>query len=356
MKLDQSMIALHERSSRRKGEAAAKRAAVMLFCIVSMLRTGVTQILPFAGAAAWWVSWASFLPGVITFALLQRMLRCRAAGSLADLARQSAGTAGAYVVSILTGILCLLEGAASFTALVTFFTEGIGTSGTQMTMAILTAGVMMTSLHREGLPRAVWLLRWPMIIAVGLALIASFGAFKADLLYPFMGESRPASVRVLLSNCSAGWPLILLADHGGNRKTGRGAGAVPVFAVSAVLFVICLAIPHERLIGQSNLADALTLPSRYASAGIRTLLQCLTMLLLFLGSALSIHFAASAFTAPMKHKPRFLPAILLVFLVATQGLDIAALWQSLSFTLRHAAIPVAAVLLLCLWGRNRRKA
>lgn len=347
--------AMDERSRRIRGERMALRSAGRLFCIVSVLRTLLTQLLPSAGAAVWWSGAVSLLPGAALYVIACVLLRKTRQGSVTELARYALGCPGAWAASAILGALCFLEAAASLTALVTFFTEGLGTRGTQLTMAILTSCVILLTLHREGLPRAIWLMRYVIGGACILSAAMLAGSVRWDHLFPLYGEGPKVTAAGVLRVLSAGWPLVLLAS--GDRGTKRCAYevSVPILTVAAAMIVICLMIPHELLLEQTTLADALMLPSRFAAPGVRTLLQCLTMLLLFLGTALSIHFSSAALCAPMKCQIAWLPAALLVLATAAQALDIAALWRVLTALLRYAIIPVGLLLAVCMLQAVRRK-
>ncbi|MGN0746297.1 MAG: hypothetical protein ACI4ML_06470, partial [Aristaeellaceae bacterium] len=156
---------------RHLGDRRARMHQVQLWCVVSLLRTALTGVIPLCGSAGWWLAPVCLAPGLMMYGLSCLAIRKTGASTLTEAARKALGRGGAVMLSMLLALLLMLDGAASMTALVTGFTEGIGTEGTQITMALLTLLALLFCLHRDGLPWGIHLMRWPM-----LALAAGAGA------------------------------------------------------------------------------------------------------------------------------------------------------------------------------------
>lgn len=149
-------------ASRIAGENCARLTMLRLVCAVSIWRTAMTQVLPLCGAAAWWVTLLCLLPGFAVAVLLRLAMHLTCASTLTEAVRACLGKRGAWAVSLVLAALLLVEGLSGLTALITLFTEGVGTRGTAFTLALLTGGALLLALHRDGLPRAAHFLRWPM--------------------------------------------------------------------------------------------------------------------------------------------------------------------------------------------------
>ena len=130
-----------------------------------MTRIGLTQLQPLGGSAAWWLSAACMLPGLCVYGALRLLLRRTHTRTLTDCARKLLGNFGGILIMLALTLPLLLDGIASLTALITFFTEGIGARGSQFTLTLLTASVMLIALNRDGLPRGVYLLRHVLLVA-----------------------------------------------------------------------------------------------------------------------------------------------------------------------------------------------
>ena len=194
---------------RLMGDRRARMHQVQLWCAVSLLRTAITVVLPLCGSAGWWLAPVCLLPGLVMYGLACLALRRTGAATLTEAARCLLGRVGAILLSMLLALLFLMDGAASMTALVTGFTEGIGTEGTQITMALLTLLVMLFCLHRDGLAWGIHLMRWPM-----LALAAGAGAVmltmaRADGLHPVLGLGGGALTAAIRAGIAMGWPPVL---------------------------------------------------------------------------------------------------------------------------------------------------
>ena len=241
------------------------------------------------------------------------------------------------------GAFLLLEAAASLTALVTLFTEGVGSRGTQLTMALLTSGVLLCCLHREGLPRGVYLLRWMMLAAAVVVAAAVFRQFRLDHLAPMLGAGRGPVQETLLSGGSLGWTLVLPAFL--DRTRGKGGPALlPIFLwVGAVMLFMTMTIPHEVLAGYSGLAEGLMMPVRFATNAAGILALCLMMLALFLAIGCAVRMATDHLCAPLGRTPQWAPVVILALLTAMQAADIRWLWRVISAALTWLIWPWLAL-------------
>ena len=110
----------------------------------------------------------------------------------------------------------LLDGIASLTALITFFTEGIGARGSQFTLTLLTASVMLIALNRDGLPRGIYLLRHVLLVAAAIIAINALLDAHPDGIVPLLGEGVPPLLRGnlrrgdVISRCSVSQFVIML--------------------------------------------------------------------------------------------------------------------------------------------------
>lgn len=327
----------------------ARNAFVELLCIASVLRTALTEILPLTGCGGWWVTALLLLPGCAVYALFRLCMSLTRTDTLTDCLRCCLGPLGGWLLSGVLTALLLLDGAASMTALITLFTEGIGTRGTQVTLALLTSAVLLFSLHREGLPRAVYLLRPVMLVSAALAAVILAQEARIDALFPWKGEGDSSLVAALQTGVSLGWPvtLLLTVPSAENPRRVRPAVKVLLATVLPLLFVT-LILPHEILTEARDLAGSLLLPMLYAPSALRTLCLCLLMLILFLAAGGAAQFATEHLCAPMGQPPRFLPYAVLLLLTATQALDVGRLWAALTAIMPWMLVPLALLAVLCL--------
>lgn len=335
--------------TRLQGEAHARRAMAQLVCAASILRTGLTAVTPLAGGAAWWTTLLCLLPGVTVYAVLALLMARRRAACLQSLIGACLGRRLQAAIAVIGGGLLMLDAVATLTALITLFTRGIGTSGTQLTLALLTGGALLMSLHREGLPRAVYLLRRVLVIASLLAGALCLTGLKADALFPLTGGGVPSLRSALAAGWSMGWPLLLLltVPEDGPRARLSALSRVLLIALAGML-LLCLSAPHEVLLRCRTLADCMLLPAYFASPAVRMLTRCLLMLAFFLAIAGAVQLAAEGITAPLGAKGRRLaPKLLLLAAIATQALNAGALWQGMAAVQPWLLLPGAAVAVGC---------
>jgi len=329
---------------RLTGERQAQRALVQLIAAASILRTALTRLLSLAGCSAWWLTLICLLPGFALTALLSLGMRLTGAATLTELARYCLGKNGGWLVSMVVGLLLLLDGTSALTALITLFTEGLGTSGTQLTMAILTGSALLFALHREGLPRVVLLLRWVMLAAALLTAALGLPAMRVDHLYPLLGDGETALMAAFRAGLSLSWPLALLLTVPAEAKRPAVAQICPVvLAVVAVLLFVGLTHPQEQLVHHQGLAECLMLTAPQGSPAIRLMAHCLLMLVLFLAVAGAVQLSAESLSAPWSMPQRWLPFVLLAGLTATQAIDPGWLWHTLALAEPWLLLPFAVI-------------
>ncbi len=347
---------MSELRARMAGEAAAQSSFLRLLCAVSVWRTMMTRILPLCGASAWWVGIICLLPGFAAAALLRYVMHLTHTPTLTEAVRACLGKGGAIAASLMLTALLLTEGVTSITALITLFTQGLGTRGTQFTLAILTGAALLFCLHREGLPRAVHFLRWPMIAAA--AAVAAFLLMdaKPDHLFPLWGEGTLSVCAAIRAGSSLAWPVTLLLTQEPIRKGRLRGGILPFGLALAAVLLLALAIPHELLTRQEELAALLLLPSRYLPNALRVAAMSLIMLAFFLAIGASAQLATTHLCAPWASVPGWLPHGLLAAMFLTQAGDPSQLWQVLGKISPWMIVPLGLLALISLpFALLRRK-
>lgn len=340
------------RQMRLRGDRRARACQIQLWCTVSILRTVVTEIIPLCGSAGWWVAVACLLPGVAVFLLLRWMMHRTGAGTLNEGVRRSAGKAGVWSLSVLLALLLLIDGAASMTALVTIFTEGIGTEGTQVTMAALTLAAVAGCLHRDGLPWGIWLMRRGILLIALAAAGVMLSMIRPDGVHPLLGQGAATVLAACRAGASMGWCLILLLTV---EDAGHGYAArltLPVVATGCAGLLLCLTYPCETLLQQGTLAEKLLQGALHLPPALRTVVHTLIMLTLLLSIATAVQLATEQLLTPSGREVVWLPYGLATLLAATQCLNIRALWQVLNALLRYGPLLLAAGALLLLFRRK----
>ena len=133
------------RAQRQAAQERAWRSLWRAAACASILRTAVTRLLPLCGAAAWWMAAACLVPGLLCYGLCCLAMRWTRTSTLPECARALLGRAGEAALCLMCSLAAAADGAASMTALVTLFTQGIGARGTQLTMAVLTGLLLLLS-------------------------------------------------------------------------------------------------------------------------------------------------------------------------------------------------------------------
>ena len=320
---------------RRAGQRQTQNALIGLLSAVSMTRIGLTQLLPLCGSAAWWLSAACMLPGLCVYGAFRLLLRRTHTRTLP----------------------LLLDGIASLTALITFFTEGIGARGSQFTLTLLTAAVMLIALNRDGLPRGVYLLRHVLLVAAAIIAINALLDAHPDGIVPLLGEGVPPLLSGIRSAWGMSWMLLLLLEFPAEEGTRR----TPVMFVAllpcpVILLLLSLAIPPELTVPGRSLASRLALPTLFLQPAVRTLAQCLLMMTLFLSIAGSAQLAARFLTSSCQKPKKWVPYALIGLLTLTQLFDISRLWRVLTaFTAWSLAPGVLLLLVLTIARLCRRE-
>lgn len=311
-------------NARISAENSAGTSLVQLLCAISMLRTGLTQVLPLAGCAAWWTLPVAMLPGAAACLLAWIAMRVTGAKTLPEMARSLAGRAGAVGLSLLLGALLLMDAAESLHALIVLFTDGVGSRGTPLTLALATCGALALCLWRDGLARGVQLLRWPLLAGCAAALAAVLPVWRVDHLYPMQGAGLASAGEALRAGAGLAWPLILLltipAQEGRRRPQLRAIA--PIAGATAAMLALCLMHPQEAAPPMATLAQRLMLPWRYASPAVQLLMLCLLLMGLFLGVAAAVQLGGGQLCVPWGRRPAWLPGLLLAGLALTQAVDV----------------------------------
>ena len=334
---------------RLQGERRTVQCMIRLVALTSMLRTLLTRVLPLAGAASWWMALICLLPGFMVYALLVWVMRLNRASVLTDALRACFGRFGAWLLAVALGALLLLDGASSMTALITLFTEGIGTAGTQFTLALLTGAMLCFCLHRDGLPRGIFFLRWLMLGA--LAVMAADWLYMARLdgLFPVLGDGMPALVEAFRAGMGLAWPLVLLLTA---EPVHAGARLRPVLPVAllclGVMLLTCLSLPHELLVRHHDLSGSLLEMTLHLQPAVRMTAICLILLTLFLALGGTAHLFAGTVGGPVGRGQRWLPYAAVAAFVLCQLLDIRQLWTFLSALEPWLLCPLAALAIAAL--------
>lgn len=334
-------------SSRQAGEMLAQYSVLRLICGVSVWRTAMTRILPCCGASAWWVMLACLLPGFIVGGLLRWSMSITKAATLQEMVRCCIGRGGAALLAAALTLPLLAEGVSGMTALITLFTEGVGTRGTQLTLAILTSLALLGTLHRDGLARGVYFIRGVLVTAALLMAGYLLSRARLDHIYPLWGQGRDAVLNGVEAGMSLAWPVALLLTAEPLPGQGRLRSAMlPVFGAVGALLVTSLSIPHEVLIRQEGLARFLLLPGWFLPNALRVVWLCLVMLLFFLTIGAVLQQIAVHAASPAESRPAWLPYALLGGLVLTQAVKSTGLWAFLGVLEPWLLLPLAALALL----------
>lgn len=339
---------MNQLATRMAGENSARLTLLRLLCAVSIWRTAMTRVLPLCGASAWWVTLACLLPGFAVAVLLRLTMHLTHTDTLPEAVRACMGKPGTWLLSAVLAILLLLEGLFGLTALITLFTQGVGTRGTPFTLALLTGGALLLSLHREGLPRAAHFLRWWMAAAAVLIAGCLLPSARLDHMFPLHGEGDVSILAAIKAGGNLAWPVTLLLTVPPSPAGRLRRAILPAFAPAAALLLLTLTIPQELLSQRTVLAALLLLPTKYAPNALRVLYLCLLMLTMFLSIGTSVQSATIHLCAPMKRCPAWLPHVLLVCLILTQTVDTGRIWETLEALQPCLLGPFAGAALICL--------
>ena len=344
-------------ASRMAGENRARLTLLRLICAVSIWRIAMTRVLPLCGTSAWWVILMCLLPGFAVAVLLRLVMHLTRTDTLTEAVRACLGQVGVWAVSAVLAVLLLTEGLSGLTALITLFTQGVGTRGTAFTLALLTGGALLLSLHREGLARAAYFLRWGMVVAAVLIAVCLVPDVRLDHLFPLHGEGDAAILAPLKAGVSLAWPVVLLLTMQPTRMGRLRSAVLPAFAAVAALLVLTLTIPQELISQRTTLAALLLLPAKYAPNALRILYLCLLMLTIFMSIGASVQLAAEHLCAPLKRRAAWIPHVLLIGVILTQTCGASDLWDAIGRVHPWLLVPLMAIALSCLpiafvWRKN----
>lgn len=358
--------AQERRQARLMADRLCHRSLLRLLVCASVLLNALTQVVPHAGSASWWLVPALLVPGIVLHLLLCLLLRGTGTRSLPECLGVLLGDVGRRICMLLLALMVLVDAAASLTSLVCLFTEGIDTEGTQITISLLTCAALLWCLDQNGLPRGMRLFRCLLLGMMALLALDLLSMAHWDHLYPVLGGGRASLVTAARAGMSLSWPLILLLGSSPVRENtpvqestpirqstpvrAQGGHAreliAPLLLVVAANFALIAAVPHEVLMTCSALAESLVLPVQYLHPAAQTLGQCLLMLGLFLLVACQLHTLSEL--ALVRGKVRkYLPHGLLLLLLGTQLIPTVKLWSVLSAVRVWFIVP-AALLVLCL--------
>lgn len=346
-----------QKRARLDGERRAQGTLLHLLCAVSIWRTVMTRVLPLCGAAAWWTALLCLLPGFMIAALFRFTMYLTGTGTLVEAVRASIGRAGALLLSLTLAVLLAVDAAASVTALITLFTQGVGTRGTPLTLALLTGTVLLFCLQREGLARGIHFLRFVMLAAFVLMAGFLLGNAKPDHLFPLYGEGRTSVLTAAEAGISLAWPVVLLLTYEPPQGKGRLRGSVfPVFLTLGAVLLVSLSVPHELLVRPEGLAAMLLLPIRYVPNALRVIVLSLLMLTFFLAAGAAVQVGTMQLFASAAKVPGWLPYAVLTGLLLTQAGDASVLWHGLESIGPWLLAPLA-LLALTAWpiALNRRR-
>lgn len=333
--------------ARVDGERRAQTTLLRILCAASIWRTIMTRILPLCGSAAWWTALLCLLPGLGVAALLRLTMLLTGADTLAEALRMSLGKAGAALLSGTLFVLLTAEAAAFMTALITLFTQGIGTRGTPWSLALLTGVMLLFSLHREGLPRGAYLLR--RLLAAGCIVLAAamLMEVRADHLFPLYGEGRLSVRKGMEAGFSLAWPATLFLTVQPAKGQGRlRCTLLPSGLAVGMVLLVTLGIPHEVLMQHEGMAELLMLAAMYMPNGLRVLFLVLLMLIFFLAIGAAVQLGTNALLAPVKHPPAWAVYAVMGVIFLTQAAGQAAISNLLAAIEPWQIVPLALLALV----------
>ena len=301
------------------GEKRALRSQWRLLACASILRVAVTRVLPLAGAAGWWVTLACLLPGYALYALACWGLKRSGSTRLS----------GKPVVCLLAAAALLADAVSSMTALTTLFVEGVGTAGTQLTLAVVAAGMLLFSLRREGLARGIYFLRWLLLVLAALVAAGYLLMARADHLSPLLGGGEASLWAAFRAGAGAGWVFLLPLMEEAPGKRRLAEPLPPMLACTGALLCLNLCVPHEQIVVHQALGDSLMVTVEHLGPLLRLVCICLWMGAIFLAMGSACSLSAGYILAPTGRELAWLPGALAVLLAATQAFSARKVWQGL---------------------------
>ena len=218
-------------------------------------------------------------------------------------------------------------------------------------MALVTLLAALCCCQEKGLPRCVWLLRFPLLVLALLLLADLLTKAQLDFLHPISGAGDALNQRLFLSQNALGWPLLLFAElppGTGQRETGPLS---PLVLFLLMLSAAVLALPTELAMTAKNLADAMLLPLVFLTPTNRLLALVGWMVGLLLALAISLRWGTSLLRALGKpHHSWPFYAGLAVLLLAPQLAGTQTLRHALKLLQPWLLVPGAALLLALVPG------
>ena len=347
------------RAQRQAAQERAWRSLWRAAACASILRTAVTRLLPQCGAAAWWMAAACLVPGLVCYGLCCLAMRWTRTSTLPECARALLGRAGEAALCLMCSLAAAADGAASMTALVTLFTQGIGARGTQLTMAVLTGLLLLPCLQRDGLTYGVRFLSRLMLALLALAAVSLLQLARADGLFPWQGNGGLHAGA--WQGVGMGWVFLLpLMRPTVSRRARVTDPVAPVLLCVGMVLLLNLALPHELWTAHTALADSMLLTVRFLSPMVDLTTVCLWMLGLFLQVAFAAWQGADFLLQPWGREMKYLPHVLAALMVSSQAWRVEGVWQALGALAPWLLLPLglcAAVLPLMGFirlGRGKR--
>ena len=247
---------------------------------------------------------------------------------------------------LMCSLAAAADGAASMTALVTLFTQGIGARGTQLTMAVLTGLLLLPCLQRDGLTYGVRFLSRLMLALLALAAVSLLQLARADGLFPWQGNGGLHAGA--WQGVGMGWVFLLpLMRPTVSRRARVTDPVAPVLLCVGMVLLLNLALPHELWTAHTALADSMLLTVRFLSPMADLTTVCLWMLGLFLQVAFAARQGADYLLKPWGREMKYLPHVLAALMVSSQAWRVERVWQALGALAPWLLLPLglcAAVL------------
>lgn len=326
---------------RRRGEERCCRSQWRLIFCVNTLRTAVTRVIPLCGAAGWWVVLLCLLPSLGLYALGRWGLKRRGSTCL----HGKAAVCG-------VAFACLaVDGVSSMTTLGALFTEGAGTPGTQFTLALVAAGMMLFALDREGLARGIYMVRRLMLGALALVLVSYGTRARVDHLFPVLGGGWADVRSGLMAGAGMGWPLLLALMEPPVSRRGAGDVLPPALVCVVAALCLCLCIPHEVLVTRQSLGDTLVQTVAHLSPFVRLVAICLWMSGLFLSMTSVCSLGGELLLAPWGLRLPWIAGAVALLLAGTQLLPLQGLRKGLQWAEPVLLLGLCLCSLLC-WRKK----
>ena len=340
-----------ELTQRQEADRRCLRAELRLYCFVTCISEGLSSLLAETGAAAIWLGPLCLLPGLLLLGLGALCKRLTAAPTLTEAFRAGLHPALARVWQGYGFLLLCWQGESLLTDMVCLFTEGVVTNVEPFWMALVTLLAALCCCQEKGLPRCVWLLRFPLLVLALLLLADLLTKAQLDFLHPISGAGDAVNQRLFLSQNALGWPLLLFAELPPGARRRETGPLPPLVLFLLMLSAAVLALPTELAMTAKNLADAMLLPLVFLTPTNRLLALVGWMVGLLLALAISLRRGTSLLRALGKpHHARPFYAGLAVLLLAPQIAGTQTLRHILKLLQPWLLAPGAALLLALVPG------